>query len=68
MKPKREAEPLRHPPEHSNRPTPFPGSGVQRMIARRSFGWDPYEVWRTRVKEPRDGDELAEGDKLDSAG
>jgi hypothetical protein len=69
MKPKREAEPpLRHPPEHSNKLTPFPGHGAQRMIPRRSSGWDPYEVWRTRVKEPRDGGELVEGEKLDSAG
>lgn len=66
MKPKREAEPgLSHPPETSNRPTPFPGNGAQRMIARRSSGWDPYEVWRTRVKEPRDPEE---GETLDSAG
>jgi hypothetical protein len=23
-------------------------------IERRASGWDPYEVWRTRVKEPQD--------------
>jgi hypothetical protein len=45
---------LRYPPEHAIRPTPFPGNASQRMIARRSSGWDPYEVWRTRVKAPRD--------------
>lgn len=45
---------LSHPPEHSTRPTPFPGNATQRMIPRRSSGWDPYEVWRTRVKATRD--------------
>jgi len=55
MKYKREAEAqLRHPPEHTIRPKPFPGNASQRMIPRRSLGWDPYEVWRTRVKAPRD--------------
>lgn len=69
MKPKREVEPaVSHPPESVNRTTPFPGNGAQRMIVRRSSGWDPYEVWRTRVKAPRDGSELVEGEKLDSAG
>ena len=33
---------------------PFPGNAEQRMIPRRSSGWDPYEVWRTRVKAPRE--------------
>lgn len=66
MKPKREVErAFSAPPEPSNRPTPFPGNSSQRMIPRRSSGWDPYEVWRTRVKEPR---ESKEGDLLDSAG
>ncbi len=67
MKPKREVEPaVSHPPETATRPTPFPGNGSQRMIPRRSSGWDPYEVWRTRVKEqPRD---LEEGETLDSTG
>lgn len=45
---------LSHPPEHAIRPSPFPGTAAQRMIPRRSSGWDPYEVWRTRVKTPRD--------------
>ena len=42
-----------HPPETGIRPIPFPGNAAQRMIPRRSTGWDPYEVWRTRVKAPR---------------
>ena len=40
-----------YPPEATSRPIPFPGNATQRMIPRRSSGWDPYEVWRTRVKE-----------------
>ena len=40
-----------YPPETAIRPIPFPGNPAQRMIPRRSSGWDPYEVWRTRVKE-----------------
>jgi len=40
-----------HPPEAISRTIPFPGNATQRMIPRRSSGWDPYEVWRTRVKE-----------------
>jgi rRNA maturation protein Nop10 len=66
MRLKREVGPtLGHPPEYSNRPTPFPGSASQRMIPRRFSGWDPYEVWRTRVKEWRDP---APGETFDSAG
>lgn len=53
MKYKREAEAhMSHPLEHTPRPKPFPGNSAQRMIPRRSSGWDPYEVWRTRVKAP----------------
>ena len=54
MKYKREAETLlSHPPETGKRSTiPFPGTAAQRMIPRRATGWDPYEVWRTRVKTP----------------
>ena len=63
----REAEAqLSYPPEHTIRPTPFPGNASQRMIPRRSSGWDPYEVWRTRVKAPRDDDR--EDGALDKAG
>lgn len=52
---KREAAaPLIYPPEHTIRTKPFPGNTAQRMIPRRSSGWDPYEVWRTRVKATRD--------------
>jgi hypothetical protein len=67
MKPKREVEPpLSYPPELSIRPPKsFPANGPQRMLARRSIGWDPYEVWRTRVKADRDP---VEGDTLDSVG
>ena len=66
MNPKREAEAaMSHPSEPSNHPTPFPGKGSQRMIVRKSSGWDPYEVWRTRVKAQRD---IAEADILDSLG
>jgi hypothetical protein len=43
-----------YPRQHPVRPTPFPGNAGQRMIPRRSTGWDPYEVWRTRVKASRD--------------
>jgi hypothetical protein len=59
---KREVE--SHPPDYAIRPTPFPGNTVQRMIPRRSSGWDPYEVWRTRVKAPRDPAE----DRLEKVG
>ncbi len=44
---------LSPPPEHASRLAPFPGNATQRMIPRRSSGWDPYEVWRTRVKATR---------------
>lgn len=57
MKNKREVGPSSQPPEHTLRSMPFPGTAVQRMIPRRSSGWDPYEVWRTRVKAPRDPEE-----------
>ena len=26
----------------------------QRMLPRRSNAWDPFEVWKTRVKTPQD--------------
>ncbi len=45
---------LSHPPDHNIRPVPFPDNAAQRMIPRRASGWDPYEVWRTRVKAPRE--------------
>ena len=61
---KREAEALSHPPEHPPRPTPFPANASQRMIPRRATGWDPYEVWRTRVKKRPDH----EGEALDKVG
>jgi hypothetical protein len=63
---KREVEAqLSHPPAPALRPTPFPGNSAQRMIPRRSSGWDPYEVWRTRVKAPRDPlDEVVGLDKV----
>ena len=51
---KREVEPLGYPPEQTIRPPTFPGNASQRMIPRRFSGWDPYEVWRTRVKAPSD--------------
>ncbi len=56
MKSKQEVAPqLSHPSEPSVRTIPFPGNAAQRMIPRRSTGWDPYEVWRTRVRAaPRD--------------
>jgi hypothetical protein len=31
----------------------FTGTVTRREIARREAGWDPYEVWLTRVKERR---------------
>jgi hypothetical protein len=56
---------MSQPPEFGSRPIPFPGSVTQRMIPRRSTGWDPYEVWRTRVKAvPREPADEA----LDKAG
>lgn len=55
-----------HPPETAIRPKPFTGNASQRMIPRRSSGWDPYEVWRTRVKAPRNPAE--EALDLDKAG
>lgn len=58
---KTEVEPLGYPPEQTIRSAPFPGKASQRMMPRRSSGWDPYEVWRTRVKAPRE----ATGDILD---
>ena len=42
---------MSHPSETTSRTIPFPGTATQRMIPRRASGWDPYEVWRTRVKE-----------------
>jgi hypothetical protein len=51
MNRKSEVEAASHPPETTSRPIPFPGNPAQRMIPRRATGWDPYEVWRTRVKE-----------------
>jgi hypothetical protein len=33
---------------------------AQRVIPRRSSGWDPYEIWRTRVKAARETAESAE--------
>ncbi len=63
MRFKRKVEALSHPPEHHIRPKAFPANGSQRMLAPRSTGWDPYEVWRTRVKADRDS---ADGELLDS--
>ena len=57
---------LGNPPESANRPIPFPGNVTQRMIPRRSSGWDPYEVWRTRVKVPNHP--AAQALDLDKAG
>lgn len=51
---KEAALPRGYPSEHVTRPTPFPVNSGQRMIPRRFSGWDPYEVWRTRVKTPRE--------------
>ena len=61
---KREVEPLGYSPEQTIRPAPFPGKASQRMIPRRFSGWDPYEVWRTRVKAQRNlADEILGLDK-----
>lgn len=57
---------LSYPSEYTIRPKPFPGSASQRMIPRRFSGWDPYEVWRTRVKAQRD--EAAGSLELDKVG
>jgi hypothetical protein len=32
----------------------------QRMLPQRSSAWDPFEVWRTRVKAAQDPDGAAE--------
>ncbi len=32
----------------------------QRMLPQRSSAWDPFEVWRTRVKTAQDPDGAAE--------
>jgi hypothetical protein len=65
MKYKREVEAqVSHPPDHAPRPTLFPVTVAQRMIPRRATGWDPYEVWRTRVKNRPD----QEGEPLDKVG
>jgi hypothetical protein len=45
---------MSYPPEPTIRPKPFPGNGAQRIILRRFSGWDRYDIWRTRVKAPRD--------------
>ncbi len=49
-----------------NRPTQSPVTGRtgspealtdpsrQRMLPQRSHAWDPFEVWKTRVKTPQD--------------
>ena len=55
-KPEVEAQ-MSYPPQTTIRLIPFPGNVAQRMIPRRSSGWDPYEVWRTRVKAPRKSEE-----------
>jgi hypothetical protein len=38
---------------------------AQRVIPRRSTGWDPYEIWRTRVKAAREIAECAESVAVD---
>ena len=62
-KPEVEA-PTSYPLQLTIRPLPFPGNAAQRMIPRRSSGWDPYEVWRTRVKEAPRAPEDARLDKV----
>jgi hypothetical protein len=48
---KREVEPREsRPSDQTVRRLTFPTAPVQRIIPKRSSGWDPYEVWRTRVK------------------
>jgi hypothetical protein len=59
---------LSYPPETSSKPIPFPGIAAQRMIPRRASGWDPYEVWRTRVKEEASRDPVDERLGLDKVG
>lgn len=57
-----------YPSETTKRPIPFPGNASQRMIPRRASGWDPYEVWRTRVKEEAPRDPVGERVGLDRVG
>ena len=61
---KREVGPRGYPSEPATRPTPFPVNAAQRMIPRRFSGWDPYEVWQTRVKPPREGGEMLDLEKV----
>jgi hypothetical protein len=69
MKRKSEVEALTsYPPQSTSRPIPFPGIAAQRMIPRRSSGWDPYEVWRTRVKAEAPRDSADERLGLDKVG
>ena len=50
---------MSYPPKSTIRGIHFPGTTAQRMIPRRASGWDPYEVWRTRVKPPQAPEEAA---------
>ena len=41
---------LVYPPEHDSLREPTVSVTAPRLFPKRSSGWDPYEVWRTRVK------------------
>jgi hypothetical protein len=46
---------LQSPAPASNGPhAPGQNAAPPRLLPRRASGWDPYEVWRTRIKPPRD--------------
>lgn len=41
---------LVYPPERNSSNEPVVSAASPRLFPKRSSGWDPYEVWRTRVK------------------
>jgi len=45
--------PLEHRTDRTAANEEFTGTAIPRQLRRREGGWDPYEVWATRVKERR---------------
>lgn len=41
---------LLYPPERDSLRGPVVSTAPPRLFPKRSSGWDPYEVWQTRVK------------------
>ncbi|MFZ0500418.1 MAG: hypothetical protein WAM52_14905 [Steroidobacteraceae bacterium] len=50
----------RRAPRTQTRETPVAVPARERMTRIRTSSWDPYEVWRTRVKSPTTPDETPE--------